>query len=141
MSFYTDWFIAGEDEAEKLASSDSPFDEWRSLSLRNIGEVDLMALSAIIHGKEPSQAESVSEGLLYQGSDEGPFVVRVAPAFVDSLANIQDSDWSGLALLWAATEELAGAPPSDLSQTIAQLSAFARQSRLDGKPILGMFVL
>lgn len=104
MSFYTDWFIATEAEAENIAASDSPFEEWQSLSLRSIGEIDLMALSAILQGIEVSKADPVSDKLLFQGSETGPFVVRISLSFVDDLANIPAADRDKLAAIWSQSE-------------------------------------
>lgn len=138
MSFYTDWFIADEAEAESLAVSESPFDHWPSLSLQGIGELDLMALWAILQHKAIDQADPVSIKLLFQGSDQGPFVVRIAPEFIDRLTEIpSDQD----AVAWSKTEGLVDVALTDVFQIVAQLSAFAKQSRLEGKPVLGLFTL
>ncbi|BCM92653.1 hypothetical protein IAD21_04535 [Abditibacteriota bacterium] len=141
MSFYTDWFIAEEAEAENLATSGSPYIEWPSLSLKGIGEIDLMALWALLRGQKEDSAEEVSKELLFQGSEQGPFIVRVAPGFIELLSLVSDAHRSEIANAWSQSDGLIGLESSNVIEIVIQLSDFARRSRRDSKPILGMFAL
>jgi hypothetical protein len=92
MGFYTDWFVADEADAQAIASivttEEHSFEDWPNLSVKNIGEFELMALWAILLGQPFDPARSVSGRLLHQESEEGPFVLSVEPAFLDALAAV-----------------------------------------------------
>jgi hypothetical protein len=74
--------------------------------------------------------------LLFQGSEEGPFVMRVPLAFVASLAAIPDERVSELAVAWGRTEELADWQPTELATVIRQLREFAQKAVASGKSVL-----
>jgi len=74
--------------------------------------------------------------LLFQASDEGPFVMRVPPAFVAALAAIPAERIPEVASMWGQTEELADWQPAELTTVIEQLREFARRAVTSGKPML-----
>lgn len=140
VSFYTDWFIADESEAEAIAVSDSHFDDWPSLSLRGIGLSDLDALWAIIRA-DGRRGETIAGKLLYQAPDGNIFVFRVAPAFIDALTALSSADLPGLATAWSRTEGLARSGPDVLGGVIRDLCAFAARATREQKPVLEMNVI
>jgi hypothetical protein len=85
VGFYTDWLIAGAHEAESglsiITSEERAFEDWPHLSLKNIGELDLMSLWAALR-QEPSQLTSTLDQPIAGDVEEGPLVCRVQPAFV-----------------------------------------------------------
>src|SRR5205085_8665333 len=93
VGFYTDWFLAGEGEAEAIASTVSTeersFEDWPNLSIENVGESDLSALWGILRGA-PTSLDSASGDLLFQDSG-GVFISRVVPGFVEALAGIKSA--------------------------------------------------
>ncbi len=60
----TDWFLAKEDEAEQIASivttEEREFEDWPHIEFPLI-ELELMALSATLQGKEDLTGESILE--------------------------------------------------------------------------------
>jgi hypothetical protein len=65
--FYTNWFIADASEAEAIASTaktgERSLEDWKNLSIKNIGEIGLSALWAILRG-ELDTLQSVTGDLL-----------------------------------------------------------------------------
>ena len=95
MSWYTDWFLADEADAEAVASladdESHSFDDWPHLSMPNIGELELMLLWGLLNGN-PKGMEDVSGESLFQELDDegGVFVTRVKPAFIAALAALNE---------------------------------------------------
>ena len=142
MSFYTDWFLADEADAERLATADEPFESWPSLSLKSIGDIDLMQLWAILQNKEFDAAdEVVTDELLFQDADEEVFVVRVKPDFLDALAFVKDANIPQIVEAWKKTETLRDATNAELGEVIHKLRAFARRSIRRNKTVLSLFSL
>jgi hypothetical protein len=144
MSFFTDWFLANEDEAEAVASvvttEAHSFEEWPNIAMKNIGDMELRALWGVLRG-DSSLSDSVMGKLLFQASDEGPFVCRVVPEFIAALATIPGPDLSTIAAAWARAEMMSRWAPVTLAELLGELVQFARRAQREAKPLLQMNVL
>ncbi len=143
MGFYTDWFLAGEKEAEEIASiattEEHTFEDWPHLALKNIGEVNLSELWGILRG-EPDSLDSATGELLFQHSDE-VFVCRVEPGFIEALASVKPATVKRLASAWGKSEELSDWRPAEVESVLRELVTFARRAKREGKPVLELSVL
>jgi hypothetical protein len=143
LGFYTDWFLAEETEAEAIASiattEEHSFEDWPHLSLKNIGEMDLLTLWGLLRG-EPDSLDSTLGNALFQEGEE-VFVCRVEPGFVESLAAVKPAAVKQMAAEWNKTEELADWEPAEVESALRELVQFARKSKRRGKPVLQLSVL
>jgi hypothetical protein len=144
MSFSTEWFIAEETDAGAIMSivmtEDHEFGDWPNLSLKDVGEMDLRALWGILRG-EPENFDSATVTLLFQESDEGPFVCRVAPAFITSLAGVKETGITQVASEWIKADGLSGWDLSDVEQVLRGLVRFAMRATEERKPVLQLSVV
>ena len=135
-AFYTLLYIADPADAVAVGCEEDAADRWPSLWLRHVGDLELVALWAAL-GNSASETEgTLMADLLFQASDEGPFVMRVPPAFVAALAAIPAERIPEVASMWGQTEELADWQPAELTTVIEQLREFARRAVTSGKPML-----
>jgi hypothetical protein len=141
LGFYTDWVLADEDEAEAvlaITTDEHAIEEWPHLSMKNVGEMDLMSLWAILRG-EPEQLESITSLLARRGDDV--LVCRVGSQFVAALAAVKPSTIKRLAGEWNQIEELQNWEAKDVECVLRQLVNFARRAKREGKPVLQLSVL
>jgi hypothetical protein len=145
VGYYTDWFIAGRDEAEAIASTatteEHSFEDWPHYSVKNIGLGELGALWAILRGGPFNPGRLAAGDLLFEGGEEGPYVFEVVPAFIEALAGVSKQQAERHAVAWAQTEGLARWPVPALAEIIAGLADFARRARAEGKLVLELAVL
>jgi hypothetical protein len=85
----------------------------------------------------PSESEgTLMADLVFQGSEEGPFVMRVPPEFIAGVASIPDQDVPQVAAAWGRIEELAHWRKEELVSVLNELRNFARQALASGHPVL-----
>ena len=144
MSFYTDWLIAGEHEAEAvlsiLTTEERAFEDWPHLSLKSIGQMDLMTLWAAIR-QEHGQLKSTLDDPVAGDTEEGPLVCRVEATFVSALARVQDADIDRLVEQWRQTDGLSDREPTELTGLLHEIRDFAKTAEASGKPVLELVVL
>jgi hypothetical protein len=140
MSWYTDWFLADEAEAEAVAGiatgEDYSFDDWPHLSMKSVGEMELMSLWALLG--RPEGIETISRDPLYHESDEdgGVIVDRVAPGFITALAALHKPDVERRARDWHACEAMAQWELKLVAEVLWEMAEFARRAGREGKPVL-----
>ena len=143
MSFYTDWFLAEEGDAEAIASiattEEHSFEDWPHLSLKGVGEMDLANLWGILRG-EPDSLDSATGDLLFQEEDE-VFVCRVEPGFVKALAAVKPTAVKRIACEWNKSDELSDWGAAEVENALRDLIKFARRAKREGKPVLQLSVL
>src|SRR5262245_20091867 len=128
MGFNTDWFIADEAEAGAIAVSESPFDDWPCLSMKGIGEMELMELWGILRNVPPN-LETVARDLLFQDPAGEMFVCRVVPGFIDALAAVKNTDVKRVAAVWGKTEGLEDWKPADIERVLREMCDFAMRAQ------------
>lgn len=152
MTQYTDWFLADEGEAADLgvAIPDELAEGWEHVSLANVLELEIEALSKVLLGADAAYRPA----LLYPedaGLDAGPsvtsevmeggvFVMRVPPPLVEALARLTKADLSRVAGAWQrSAEHLRAWPDADVVSVLGDMRRFARRAIERGKAVLNVF--
>jgi len=143
MGFYTDWFLAGQDDAQAVATiattGEHSFEDWPHLSLKGVGEIDLALLWGILRG-EPDSIDSPTDDLLVQVDDE-VFVTRIEPGFVAALAAVNEATIKRLAAEWRRTEGLEDWSAAEVERVLTDLVRFSQRASREGKPVLQLSVV
>ena len=142
MSFYTDWFLADQSEAEAIASiatdETHSHDDWPHLAMKDVGEMELMRLWVVLRDGERLVAASKVVFMPYEGG--GPVVTRLDADFVAALAGLEKPDVDRVATAWHATPEMARWEVATVASRLCEMAEFARRARREGKPILQLHV-
>lgn len=124
-AFYTLLYIAEPTDAEEIGCAEDAAERWPSMWLKHIGDTELVQLWALL-GDLPVGSERTLMGeLLYQGGDEGPFVMRVPAEFVTILSRLPKTRVAEIAAAWRGNEELAHWPLAGLAAVVDELREFA----------------
>jgi|EndMetStandDraft_5_1072996.scaffolds.fasta_scaffold785445_1 hypothetical protein len=144
MGWYTDWFLAEESDAERIASmsedaeSDAEFDDWPHLSMKNIGVDELAHLGEVL----TVDYDGVGDTVYFNESEEEPVMVaRVPQELIEALARIGKSDLARVVQAWAKCENLSDWKPADLTQTLSEMIALAAQAVREKKPVLELLAM
>ena len=138
MNWYSDWFLADEDEAVASIATDDEghtFDDWPHLSMRSVGETELEALWAILRGRRKRPAR-VSELLLVVDEEVGPAVGWIVPEFIGALAAVKKTDVPTLAGMWHKCECLSELEAETVRDVLREMTGFARRAKRAKKPVL-----
>jgi hypothetical protein len=128
MSVGTSWIAASDAYAEALLAEDD--DEFATLWLDGVGEVDLLALAGVLPA--PYFPEAVLE------TKEGGVVLRVPEVFLQALAVLEESEFAGIAVRWGATGETRDhIDDSEIVSLLGDMASFARQA-LRGPGVLAV---
>ena len=132
-AFYTLLYIADPADAEAVGCAEDAADRWPSVWLKHIGDLELVQLWSAV-ADLPPKSGTLMDDLVFQGGEEGPFVMRVPPAFVAALARVPEDHVPAIAAAWGRSEELADWQPEDLSGVVGELRAFCRGRWHVGRP-------
>jgi hypothetical protein len=135
-AFYTLLYIAAPVDAEAIACDESAADRWPSLWLRHIGDQELVALWGLVAKPPEASGETLMADLLFQGSDEGPFVIQMPAAFVSAVAALPAERVSEVAALWGRTTDPVRWRPEDLAGVLGDLWDFAARAVACGKVVV-----
>ncbi|MEU2614956.1 hypothetical protein ABZ570_25730 [Micromonospora sp. NPDC007271] len=87
--------------------------------------------AAIRHGDPDVAAERLStdEARVDGNGDEGPYLLRLKPAFVNELAALPDERIDDVAAVWRGAEEWVGRPDEQLvAEIVGELRRVARRA-------------
>jgi hypothetical protein len=135
-AFYTLLYNAPLEAAEAIAFDEEAQDRWPSVWLKHIGDLELVALWEVIGGSPSASGGTLMANLVFQGSEEGPFVMSVPPEFITAVASIPDHEASNVAATWGQIEELADWQKEELVSVLNDLRNFAKQALASGQPVL-----
>jgi hypothetical protein len=137
-AFYTLFYIAPPEAAEAIAFDEDAIDRWPSVWLRHIGDLELVALWNVIDEKSQESEGTLMADLIFQGSDEGPFVMRVPPEFIAAVASIPDDEAPDVATAWSRAAELPDWRwrQEEVTRLLNELRTFAQQALASGQPVL-----
>lgn len=135
-AFYTLLYIAEPADAEAVGCDDDVDDRWPSIWLKHIGDLELVHLWSVVAKLPQERGRNLMGDLLFQGGDEGPFVMRVPAEFVTAVANLSAEQMPEVAAEWGQIEELADWQPAELANIVSQLREFARRAVMSGKSVL-----
>ncbi|MFG2053473.1 hypothetical protein ACGFI9_05500 [Micromonospora sp. NPDC048930] len=136
MGILTDYFAASPEQA--LAATDTgPGDELAPLRCKFLEPTVLVGRlwAAIRHGDLDLAVEDLStdEARVDGNDDEGPYLLRLKPAFVSELAALQDERMDDVAAAWRTAEEWMGEPDAKLvAEIVGELRRVARRAVADG---------
>ena len=138
MGVLTDLIIADESQAEAVCKTIVPSETWPGIDAKGIDQVILGMLLSIITN-QPYQNSMVDEfDLLYEGSDDGPWVYRIPDRLVVPLAELAGEAFEGTAQKWSQIDEFA--PDrwqlQDVSTVLREICDLARQAREQKKALL-----
>lgn len=131
----SDWFLAGEHEADavaSVASGEHSFDDWPHLSIP-LRRTELAALYAALTEAGPADPRSPA-GLLAVEVDAGMIVTRVPAAAIEALAEMTPRTAPPVMAAWS--EAIAHDEPDALGEILSDLAAFARDAAESGRPVL-----
>ncbi|MFC5949901.1 hypothetical protein ACFQH9_16635 [Pseudonocardia lutea] len=131
----SDWFLAGEHEADavaSVASGEHSFDDWPHLSIP-LRRAELAALYAALTDARPPDPRSPA-GLLAVEVDVGMIVTRVPEAAVAALAELTPRTAPPVMAAWS--QAIAHDEPDALGEILSDLAAFARDAAGSGRPVL-----
>jgi hypothetical protein len=131
----TDWFLAGENEADavaSIASGERSFDEWPHLSVP-LHRAELAVLHAALTEPAPTDGP-LPPGLLAVEVDEGMIVTRVPAPVVEALAEMTPRTAPRVIDAWSAGID--HREPDALGEILTELAAFARAAAETGRPVL-----
>ncbi|WP_433507455.1 hypothetical protein ACQP04_13910 [Pseudonocardia halophobica] len=131
----SDWFLAGEHEADavaSVASGEHSFDDWPHLSIP-LRRGELAALYAALTEAGPGDPRSPA-GLLAVEIDAGMIVTRVPAAAIEALAEMTPRTAPPVMAAWS--EAIAHGEPDALGEILSDLAAFARDAAESGRPVL-----
>ncbi|MCE3554558.1 hypothetical protein LWC33_24265 [Pseudonocardia sp. RS11V-5] len=131
----SDWFLAGEHEADavaSVASGEHSFDDWPHLSVP-LRRSELAALYAALTDSGPVDPRAPA-GLLAVEVDAGMIVTRVPAAAIEALAEMTPRTAPPVMAAWS--EAIAHDEPDALGEILSDLAAFARDAAESGRPVL-----
>jgi hypothetical protein len=139
MGVQTDVLIAGLDDAQAIAETATPTAEWRGFTFNGLDHVHVCTLLSLLKASRPDtefqRYLKVVQPVAVRG-EEGPVVIGIKPEQVAELAavaGLDKAEFAALASSWAATEEFAGWPGSDVRELLRALGDLAQAASLQGK--------
>jgi hypothetical protein len=139
MSVVFELVLAAKAEAKQIGSAAEFPSTTGRLPVIDVQGTDVAALSglyAISLGREWQESDVDRFPILYQHTDEGPWIALVPDDFVAMLARANQTRRSELASDWAETEELAEWEPDDVAERVEEICRFAQQAQKTGKQML-----
>lgn len=141
MGVLSDLVLADRKDAQLIGDSGNPVAEFGGLEAKGIDGVLLGELYCILEGS-PSTVDFVVGFIgevLYQASDEGPWVEEVPGALIEWLALLDDDDLYAVAAQWVTCEEIlldGPCPPEAVTGFLRDFAKLAQQAVEQQKSIL-----
>jgi hypothetical protein len=138
----SDLVIADLGDAQAVAESDSPAEEWEGFSFNGLDNIKLCTLLSLLRTGSPSQdfgryldlVETVTPP-----TDEGPEISAVHADQVGELAaaaGMENERFDRLASAWGSTEEFEGWSESETTELLRAVADLAVSASLEGKCLL-----
>ncbi len=137
MELVTSIVAAEEDEAEAVAMSERPTDEWTGIETRNIDSAKLATLHCLLSDEGFEEALFSYEPVVAL-DDEGVFVVRIPDEIAEKLTLLDEEGLERVGEELAATEEfeMTGWPVEEVQAFVFELSDLARLAESQGQVML-----
>lgn len=123
-------------EAERIAASSNASKEFGGIDIKGIESVKLAKLHALMT-KKSYKAVNASYGLVAEGGEEGPWVIRLPDELTAGLAALDAAKEKKLAAEWAKTEEFAldKWKPAAVASVLSAMCELARKTKKDKKSL------
>ncbi len=133
--------VADASEAESVAASDEPSQDWDGFTFRGLDRVKLVTLRALVEaGSADSRLEErLSAIRTIPEGDQGPWVDIVPLRMLGSLASIaamERDEQESLAERWGQTEELEGWQASEVLDSVWSIADTAESAQLENRTLL-----
>jgi hypothetical protein len=137
MGLVTNIIAAEEDEAEAVAMSDRPVEEWTGIEARDIDAVKLATLHCLLSDDGFDEALYAYEPILVL-DDEGVMLLRIPDHITEKLTLLDEEGLERVGEELAATEvfELTGWPVEEVQALVVELSDVARVAESQGQVML-----
>lgn len=134
MAILTNIIAAEEDEAEAIAESLQPTDEWSGISLRDVDIAKIVTLHCVLTGDLFDDAAALYEPVCFSATGEA-LVLRLADSALERLAELDEDSVDAVASELAATEEFeyAGWEDAAVLDTLSALADLARIAESQGQ--------
>ncbi len=146
MRFYVCWLLADESEAGAIRAAtvegQEPWSAWPHFTTRTVDGPDMNKLERIVQTRQKGPKTKPGGQLLAKGKmTDSPFVAvsRVEPAFVKSLATLEEADVEALAA--TISEKLDDVDAGAARQLLEQMAGLAREAEQSGKPVLEIDIM
>jgi len=144
MGVLTDFVAADSSEVERVGKSLNPSEDFSGLDAKGMDGIKLGGLYCILTGTTYTidfVADFMGErSIVYQESEEGPWVHLVPHDLTARVARLSPTDISQVAVRWSKTEEFDPKyfewPPDAVKQFLVDFAALARQAVSEGKSVL-----
>jgi hypothetical protein len=140
MSFFTDFLIATQREAKKVAATKNPTKTWPGFSSNNLTCLDLATLYGLMTGvtDADSVVEMEDEFEYLNPGDDGSLELRLFPeTFTKALASVGSDEAARLAKRWRADEGgVSDWQMTEVRELLNELSELARRAAQARKPIM-----
>jgi hypothetical protein len=129
MGVLSDLVVASGDDAMRIAELSSPAAELGGIDIKGIDTVKLAMLHAVVSGRTYEDVLALYEPT-GEGSQEGPWVVKLPADLVAALAGLDESAQRRVGTRWAQIEEFAldGWQVADVCNTLEGICGLARQA-------------
>lgn len=122
--------VPGKDsEAARIAASSNASKEFGGIDVKGIETVKLAKLHALVTKKSYAAVKG-SYGLVAEGGEEGPWVVRLPDELTTALATLDAAKTKKTASEWAKAEEFARDhwKPAAVSRALSDMCDLARKA-------------
>ena len=138
MASTTHIILAEESDADAVAASDEPIEEWSGIEADDVTAQTLAALMSMLVGGGDAAALAGEFDVLAVGLDEGVAVVRMPEELVKALAELDPDRQEGVAERWRAAPSFPkdGYDPDDALQLLEDLADLAEQALEVGEEVL-----
>ncbi|HEX8987248.1 MAG TPA: hypothetical protein VF816_04760 [Rhodocyclaceae bacterium] len=142
MRLVTNIVAAEEDEAEAVAMSDRPVDEWTGLEARDLDSAKLATLHCLLSDDDFEEALASYEPMFDTFDEDGALVVRIPETVAERLAVLEEEALEQVGEELAATEEfeLDGWTVEDAQALLVGLGDLARLADSQGQVMYAWMV-
>ncbi len=135
MGVLTDLVIANTDEAEAVANSTTPSEQWRGIDAKGHSEITLGTLHSILRGEDYNETALVEFPLLAQASEERAWVFAVPTDLVTTLHQLDDAQIPEIVSEWLKSDEMQNTN-YNVEGFVRELKSLATEAVSQQKPIL-----
>jgi hypothetical protein len=131
----TDFVIADVRKAKAIGDCPNPSSKFGGLDAKGVSTVTLSALELILGNAEFSE-NTETEELLYQRSEEGPWVVKVSDKLVVQMALVKEEQVAGIVRKCLENEDFVGWQEPYISNFLTSFANLCRRAITEKKSVL-----
>jgi hypothetical protein len=138
MGILSDFFFATPaDVASFDINEGTPAEHFPALQLKGIFGLNVATLDTILLGEPLDDIDAVVARVprlvrVHDDPETGIGIERLDTGLVDRLAALEPSSYARVAARWAATDEMRGCDPAELTSVVRDLVEFVAKDRTEG---------